>query len=162
MLSVHAYTTCNFMIRKFPYIFVFLSYRTNFVGTQKRIRIIQGKRAVGVRVIEVLLYFGNNIVCEAHVLPCPLVTKLELWPVLCFLPLGVIRMLYVLSLWLFKDIRFTISLSILGFPPLFTISLRILGFPPLFTIPLRILGFPPLFTISLEDSGISALVYHFP
>ena len=28
--------------------FVFLSYRKNFVGTQKRVRIIQGKRAIGV------------------------------------------------------------------------------------------------------------------
>ena len=33
-------------IRKFPYLFVFLSYRENFVGTQ--IRISPGKRAIGV------------------------------------------------------------------------------------------------------------------
>ena len=31
----------------------FLGYRKNFVGTQRRVRIIQGKRAIGVRVIEV-------------------------------------------------------------------------------------------------------------
>ena len=44
-------------MRKFPLIFVFLSYRKNFVGTQKRARIIEGKRAIGVLVIEVSLYF---------------------------------------------------------------------------------------------------------
>ena len=44
-------------IRKFPLIFVFLSYRKNFVGTQKRVRISHGKRAIGVRAIEVRLYF---------------------------------------------------------------------------------------------------------
>ena len=45
-------------IRKFPYLFVFLSfeYRKNFVGTQKRVRISHGKRAIGVRAIEVRLY----------------------------------------------------------------------------------------------------------
>ena len=43
-------------IRKFPLILVFLSYRKNFLGTQKRIWIIQGKQAIGVRVIKVLLY----------------------------------------------------------------------------------------------------------
>ena len=43
-------------IRKFPLIFVFLSYRKNFVGTKKRVRISHGKRAIGVRVIEVRLY----------------------------------------------------------------------------------------------------------
>ena len=45
-------------IRKFPYIFVFLSYRKNFVGTQKRVRISHGKRAIGVRAIEVRLYYS--------------------------------------------------------------------------------------------------------
>ena len=43
-------------MRKFPYIFVFLSCRKNFVGTQKRVRISHGKRAIGVRAVEVLLY----------------------------------------------------------------------------------------------------------
>ena len=43
-------------IRKFPSIFVFLSYRNNLVGTQKRVRISHGKRAIGVRAIEVRLY----------------------------------------------------------------------------------------------------------
>ena len=33
-----------------------LGYQENFLGTQKRIRISHGKRAIGVRVIEVLLY----------------------------------------------------------------------------------------------------------
>ena len=35
-------------IRKCPEIFVFLSYRKNFVGTQKRARISHGKRAIEV------------------------------------------------------------------------------------------------------------------
>ena len=43
-------------IRKFPEIFVFLSYLKNIVGTQKRVRISHGKRAIGVRAIEVRLY----------------------------------------------------------------------------------------------------------
>ena len=33
--------------------YVFFSYRKNVVGTQKQVRIIQGKRAIGVRVIKV-------------------------------------------------------------------------------------------------------------
>ena len=45
--------------RKFPYFFffvvVFSSYRKNFVGTKQRVRISHGKRAVGVRAIEVRL-----------------------------------------------------------------------------------------------------------
>ena len=44
---------CHDGIRKFPEIFVFLSYQKNFVGTQKLVRISHGKRAVGVRAIEV-------------------------------------------------------------------------------------------------------------
>ena len=37
--------------------FVFLSYWKNFVGTEKRVRIIHGKRAIRVRAIEVIMYF---------------------------------------------------------------------------------------------------------
>ena len=37
-------------------IFVFSSYRKKFPGTQKRVRISHGKRAIGVRVIDDLLY----------------------------------------------------------------------------------------------------------
>ena len=37
-------------------IFAFLSYRKNFVGTQKRVRLSRGKRVIGVRAIEVRLY----------------------------------------------------------------------------------------------------------
>ena len=40
-------------IRTFPHIFFSLSYIKNFVGTQKRVRISHGKRAIGVRAIEV-------------------------------------------------------------------------------------------------------------
>ena len=42
--------------RKFPLNFVFLRY---FVGTQKLIRISHGKRAIGVRAIEVRLYIDS-------------------------------------------------------------------------------------------------------
>ena len=34
---------------------IFLSYKKDFVGTEKRVRIIQGKRAIRVRAIEVIL-----------------------------------------------------------------------------------------------------------
>ena len=40
-------------IRIFPIVFVFLSCQKNFVGTQKRVPINHGKRAIGVRAIEV-------------------------------------------------------------------------------------------------------------
>ena len=40
---------------KYPLIFDFLSCRKNFLGTQKRVRISNGKRVIGIRVIEVLL-----------------------------------------------------------------------------------------------------------
>ena len=33
----------------------------NFIGTQKQIRISQGKLAIGVRTIEVQLYFRSSI-----------------------------------------------------------------------------------------------------
>ena len=46
----------NDKIRTFPYIFVFLSYRKNFIGTQKIVRISHGKEAIGVRATEVRLY----------------------------------------------------------------------------------------------------------
>ena len=36
--------------------FVFLSYWKDFVGTEKRVRIIHGKRAIAVRAIEIILY----------------------------------------------------------------------------------------------------------
>ena len=42
-------------IRKNHLIFVFLSYLKNFIGTEKKVRIIQGKLAIRVRVIEVIL-----------------------------------------------------------------------------------------------------------
>ena len=40
-------------ILKYPKIFVFLSCRKNFPGTQKRVRISHGKRVIGVPVIKV-------------------------------------------------------------------------------------------------------------
>ena len=41
--------------------FVFLSYWKNFVGTEKRIRIIYSKRAIRVRAIEVILYLNRRV-----------------------------------------------------------------------------------------------------
>ena len=43
-------------------IFVFLSYWKDFVGTEKRVRIIQGKRVIRVRAFEIILYFVVNMV----------------------------------------------------------------------------------------------------
>ena len=40
-------------IRKFPLIFVFLSYQNYFVGTQKRVRISHGKQVISVQATEV-------------------------------------------------------------------------------------------------------------
>ena len=37
------------------YLFVFLSYWKNFVGTEKKVRLIHSKRAIRVRAIEVIL-----------------------------------------------------------------------------------------------------------
>ena len=54
--NIHSYDK----MRKFPYIFVFMSYWKNFAETHKRVRISQGKRAIGVRVIEVRLYLRDN------------------------------------------------------------------------------------------------------
>ena len=43
-------------IRNFPQLFVFLSYRKNFVGTQKRVGISHGKQAICVLAIDVPVY----------------------------------------------------------------------------------------------------------
>ena len=40
-------------IRKVPLIMVFMSYRKNFIGTQKQVRISHGQRAIGVWAIEI-------------------------------------------------------------------------------------------------------------
>ena len=47
-------------IRKFLLIFVFLSYRKNFAGTNKRVRISHGKRTIIVRAIEVRLNMASS------------------------------------------------------------------------------------------------------
>ena len=47
---------CHDKIRKSLYIFAFLGYRKNSVGTEKRVRIGYGKRAIGIRAIQVQLY----------------------------------------------------------------------------------------------------------
>ena len=52
---------------KNPCIFVFLSYWNNFVGTEKRVRFIHGKRAIRVRAIEVILYkdkYNKELRCQ--------------------------------------------------------------------------------------------------
>ena len=46
-------------VRKLPYIFIFLIYRKNFIGTQNRVRFSHGERAIGVRAIEIRLYLYN-------------------------------------------------------------------------------------------------------
>ena len=59
-------------IRKFPLVFVFLSYRKNFKGTQKRVQINHDKRAIGVRAIEVRLYVQAiewDILTSYHISP---------------------------------------------------------------------------------------------
>ena len=43
-------------IRKKSLNIFFLSYLKDFVGTEKRVQIIHGKRAIRVRAIEVILY----------------------------------------------------------------------------------------------------------
>ena len=43
------------IVRKVPYNIFFLIYWKNFIGTQKRVRISHGKRAIGVRATEVRL-----------------------------------------------------------------------------------------------------------
>ena len=48
-------------IRKFPSVFVFLSYWKNSVRTQKWVRISLGKRGIGVRAIEVRLYSKTSM-----------------------------------------------------------------------------------------------------
>ena len=48
-------------IRKFPSIFVYLSYWKNSIRTHKRVRISHGKRAIGVRAIEDRLYAGQTV-----------------------------------------------------------------------------------------------------
>ena len=54
LMSIHNIQFCD-EIRKFPEIFVLLSYVKNFVGTQKRVWISHGKQAIGLFVcVEVL------------------------------------------------------------------------------------------------------------
>ena len=48
-------------IRTFAKIFVFWTYRKNFIVTQKRVRMIHDKRAIGVRATEVLLYKTKSL-----------------------------------------------------------------------------------------------------
>ena len=48
-------------IRKFPYIFVFLSFRKNFVGTPKRVRISHSKQAIGIWSSEVQPYLSKIV-----------------------------------------------------------------------------------------------------
>ena len=45
--------------RKILSIFVFMSYRKDFVGTQERVRISHGKRTISVQAIEVRLYIRH-------------------------------------------------------------------------------------------------------
>ena len=62
-------------IRIFSEIFVFLSYGKSFVGTQKRVRISHGKRAICVRAIEVRLYINLCILLKNSGQTIPLSVK---------------------------------------------------------------------------------------
>ena len=62
-MSTHNIQFHNKIRKKIPEYLFFLSYRKGFVGTEKRVRIIQGKRAIRVRAIEVILYVFENL-CE--------------------------------------------------------------------------------------------------
>ena len=53
--------------KKYPYIFVILSYRRSFLGTQERVRIIHGKQDIRVQAIEVLLYMATPSFSEYYV-----------------------------------------------------------------------------------------------
>ena len=50
-------------LENFPKYFDFLSYQKDSVGTQKRVRIIHGIRAISDRVIEIRLYLSGM---DAH------------------------------------------------------------------------------------------------
>ena len=59
-------------MRKFLLNFVFLSYRKNFVGTQKLVRISHGKRAIRVRLyvnVQCFFVFFFVYVCVEVLLP---------------------------------------------------------------------------------------------
>ena len=55
--NIHIHEKIEKKILISPYIFIFCSYRKNFTGTQKHVRISHGKRVIVVRVIEVVLYY---------------------------------------------------------------------------------------------------------
>ena len=48
-------------VRKCPLVFVFLNYRKNFVGTQKRVRINHGFRALEVRLYIYINFFSEFV-----------------------------------------------------------------------------------------------------
>ena len=54
--NIHFHDKIKKNITKISLNVCFLSYRPNFIRTKKRIRIRDGKRAIGVRDIKVLLY----------------------------------------------------------------------------------------------------------
>ena len=58
--SSRVHTTYNFMIKLENVPKYLFSYRKHFVGTQKCVRIIQGKRAIGVQVIQVLMHTSTT------------------------------------------------------------------------------------------------------
>ena len=61
LMSIHNITFHD-KIRKKPLTVCFLELLEEFVETEKRVRIIHGKRAIRVRAIEVILYKGYVIV----------------------------------------------------------------------------------------------------
>ena len=61
--SIHFHVYIRNKSPKYPKLIIFLTYRMNFLRTQKRVQINHGKRAIGVRVNEVLLYL-ENVMCR--------------------------------------------------------------------------------------------------
>ena len=65
--------------RKNHAIFVFLNYWKNFVGTEKRVRIIHGKRAIHVRAIEAILQIVMKCVLFSDSLAGPSRNRRKRW-----------------------------------------------------------------------------------
>ena len=61
LMSTHDIQFHDKVSKKCSLIFIFFSYRKKFVATQNQVRIIQGKRVIGVRVIAVLLYLDIHV-----------------------------------------------------------------------------------------------------
>ena len=73
-------------------------YRKNFVGTQNRVWIIHGERAIGVRAIEIRLYYLNQLVWSPLYIPFSFVDFRYSSRVLSVMLIGVI-LIYKVSIF---------------------------------------------------------------